>query len=953
MSAKSIKSCVLFLISFFISISIVYSQNYSSSNYNQYFAKGNKLAEELDLLYNLDFGLPPGGLNADRIGAKISVLCDINGDGYDDWASVGGADYETGIGSRSIHFFLGGPDRLQEAALADYIIYSSLEIQLGNGVWKAGDVNGDGFDDIILFCYYVNTTGGEYVHALYFGGEPFDTEPDILFRKLEEHPGAAFESSDAGDVNNDGYDDVLLSVSGSTDTSHVYLYYGGETMDNVPDIIFAGAVVAKRFGGATAAGDVNNDNFDDIIVSTYQGAELFFGGEQMDTEPDMLFDDFMGAGFGTGPQVADAGDVNNDGYADILMTANVAETKAIICFGGSPIDPVPDVVIPIWTPETYFGLSSSSAGDVNNDGYDDLILGTSTYWPIEQGEARIYYGGASMDSIADYSVLGPPYNVFGFSVAGDADFDGDGYSDYLIGDIGNAGSIDKHDEAGSISLFYGGQTLSGTPAAFYEGVAAEEGFGWSVAHAGDINNDGFPDIIVGAPDHYGLAQNAGAYYYSGRAYLFLGSATPDTENDLVLDTATPYNGDSRLFGRNVGGCGDINNDGFSDFYVTEKYRVAIFLGSSDPDSIADYVITLNVPDYSVCAPGDVNNDGYDDMLFGKPGEGTGGTCYLYLGGENLLDGVDVTFSGLNSGDAFGTTITAAGDLNNDGFNDFLISAPGNDQNNVDAGAFYVFFGAATVSDTAGLVIYRNATVYETVCSEGDINNDGFSDIAIGDPFYSETASSFEGKVDIYYGGANMDDVADIEWTGRAGKRFGALVQFFPDMNGDGYDEFFLNINIYYGGAEIDTTVDISEPFESIPIVAFHDAENRVQFAVGKSYHSGPGLGMGRVTVYSTSIVNSLDPGQNGIKPVQFELHQNYPNPFNPSTSISFTLPEATVVKISVYNSLGEKIVDLINSQMEVGYHKIDFDGANLSSGVYIYKLQTKNILEMKKMLLLK
>lgn len=926
----------------------------------------NAQEDQLDLYYTLDLGLPPGGLNTSRIGAHVSILGDINGDGYDDWASVGGADYVTGTGMVSIHFFLGGPDRLQEAAVADYIIYGTPAIQVGNGVWKAGDVNGDGFDDVLLYCYYAYETGGEYVHALYFGGEPFDTEPDILLRKLENHPGIANQSSDAGDVNNDGYDDVLLSIStsiGSVDTAHVYLFYGGETMDDIPDVILAGTVIppglaggAKRFGGATAAGDVNNDDFDDIIIATYQGAELFFGGDPMDKESDALFTDFRGAGFGAGPIVADAGDLNNDGYADILMTANVAQTKAIICYGDSIVDTVPDVVIPMWTTETYYGISASCAGDVNNDGFDDLILGTMTFWPIEQGEARIYYGGAAMDSVADYSVLGPPYNVFGFTVAGDGDFNGDGYSDYLVGDIGNAGTIDKHDEAGSISLFYGGEILSAIPAAFYEGVAAEERFGWSVAHAGDVNKDGYPDILVGAPNHYGRAKDAAVNYYSGRAYLFLGSETPDNEVDLILDTETPYNGDQRFFGDNVGSCGDINNDGFSDFYVTEKYRIAVFLGGSEPDSIADYVFSTNTTAYTFCAPGDVNNDGCDDILFGKPGDGIGGTVYLYLGGDNLMDGVDVTLSGLNSGDAFGKSMIAAGDLNNDGFDDFLISAPGNDQIKNNGGAVYVYFGAASISDTAGLIIYRNfeGPTYdsERIAGDGDINNDGYSDIVIGNPYFSKSASSYEGMVQIYYGGTDMDDVADIEWTGSAGKLLGSMVEFFPDMNYDGFDDLFLDNNIYYGAAEPDTTVDIASPFTSLPVAAFQDSET-VYFAVGNAEHHGPGLSMGRVSVYSTSVLNTRVAEAEYAKPAQYTLAQNYPNPFNPITTINYQLPVTGQVELSIYNILGQKVATLVSGQHAAGRYKVNWNASGFSSGIYFYKLETQDNVLVRRMLLIK
>lgn len=88
-------------------------------------------------------------------------------------------------------------------------------------------------------------------------------------------------------------------------------------------------------------------------------------------------------------------------------------------------------------------------------------------------------------------------------------------------------------------------------------------------------------------------------------------------------------------------------------------------------------------------------------------------------------------------------------------------------------------------------------------------------------------------------------------------------------------------------------------------------------------------------------------------PNQFELSQNYPNPFNPSTTIKFSLPEAANVKISIFNVVGEKVVDIINENKEAGYYSINFDGSKLSSGFYIYRLETNSFTSVKKMLLLK
>ncbi len=86
---------------------------------------------------------------------------------------------------------------------------------------------------------------------------------------------------------------------------------------------------------------------------------------------------------------------------------------------------------------------------------------------------------------------------------------------------------------------------------------------------------------------------------------------------------------------------------------------------------------------------------------------------------------------------------------------------------------------------------------------------------------------------------------------------------------------------------------------------------------------------------------------------EFKLSQNYPNPFNPSTTISFALPKQADVKLNVYNPIGEKVVELLNGNISAGYHQVNFDGSNLSSGLYFYKISAGNFVSVKKMMLLK
>ena len=91
----------------------------------------------------------------------------------------------------------------------------------------------------------------------------------------------------------------------------------------------------------------------------------------------------------------------------------------------------------------------------------------------------------------------------------------------------------------------------------------------------------------------------------------------------------------------------------------------------------------------------------------------------------------------------------------------------------------------------------------------------------------------------------------------------------------------------------------------------------------------------------------------GVIPAEFSLKQNYPNPFNPSTKIGFTLPSESNVKISIYNLIGQKVAEVVNSKFTAGNHSIDFNGSNLSSGIYLYKIEAGSFSSVKKMQLIK
>jgi hypothetical protein len=156
-----------------------------------------------------------------------------------------------------------------------------------------------------------------------------------------------------------------------------------------------------------------------------------------------------------------------------------------------------------------FGISVSNAGDVNGDGYDDIIIGASNY-SSNTGRAYIYYGGLSMSTIANVILTGgATNNYFGRSVSTAGDVNGDGYSDVIVGAYGYTTST------GRAYIYFGGAIMNNIADITMTGEATFNLFGISVSAAGDVNGDGFSDVLVGAN---------GFNSSTGRAYIFLGGA---------------------------------------------------------------------------------------------------------------------------------------------------------------------------------------------------------------------------------------------------------------------------------------------------------------------------------------------------------------------------------------------------------------------------------------------
>lgn len=397
-----------------------------------------------------------------------------------------------------------------------------------------------------------------------------------------------------------------------------------------------------------------------------------------------------------GYSVAAVGDFNGDGFADCAVGAPLDAAageeagRVFVRFGG-PAGDRPPLLVLDGQPGDRFGWSLASAGNVNGDSYDDLIVGAPAA-NTDAGRAYVFFGGPSPDGTADlvlaHSGAG---DGFGHAVASAGDLDGDGLDDLAVGapfrDAGAANS-------GSCFLYLGGSTPDSGADLVLDGVEANAGFGLALGSARDLNRDGYADLVVAAPLSSVDGPNA------GQAYLYLGAASLDSGVDLTLHGLEPQG----EFGRALAALADWNGDGFPDLVVgapakdngASEGKVFVFQGGRVPDAAPDLILAGSRPidGFGAAVGGShFNGDDFSDLLVGAPYNDAGGAeagrVYLYYGGLFPDDVADHLLTGPAPGDQFGRAAAAAGDTHGDDFADVLTGAPFDDVSGEDAGAGYL------------------------------------------------------------------------------------------------------------------------------------------------------------------------------------------------------------------------------------------------------------------------
>jgi len=846
-----------------------------------------------------------GTHNGERVGFVLSRLGDVNGDGLADFA----------IGSP--HSNPSDPETTKRDAGAVYLILGKPRADL---------------------AYNVSL---ENANAIFWGKNVFDAMGSDI--------------SDQGDINGDGYDDILIGASGGSapqNPGHAFIVFGKAAADWGKNFILEDQADASFYGEAyshlagqsvSIVGDINADGYDDFLVSAPKACDL-----GQDRGRVYLF-----KGKASGWQ------------------RNIALAQADAIFHGIEQD-------------GQAGYCAKGVGDVNGDGVPDFAIGAKE--TPANGRVYLFFGNRQFNwgtnfqlDDADVIFTGEEtysYGIAGGRIAAAGNLNNDSYDDFLISDF-------RYDQfRGKVYVIFGKTTsgwtdisLSQSNASFL-GENRGDGAGLGLGSNFDCNNDGLSDIVVGAPN------NTVNGDYSGIAYLIKGKQD-DWQNNisLLLNDGYRYGPSAdQQMGFAVNGIGDFNGDGGGDFVFSATYnddggfrdygKVFLFLGEKAYETVkgsVTYITDLPVAGVTL-------NDN------GVPQTTTDATAEYSL---QLKAGQDHTVTPTKSkGEDVGTSVVSSWDA-------VLAARHSVGLGNLDSQQRQ----SADVDDDGRVTMYDAVHIarYAVGITAGGSRVGNW----VFDPESREYLDFHDFQTDQDYTAMIVGDV-DANWSPSmplAMSQQGvldspqwesssamegnllrvtlsltdriSLISFDAELEYDA--EVFEFTGFEKGEMAEDFQVFSSAQEGSVRLGGFRvdPLDEEGTLLVLTFTHRDQAAESGHVSLTRIQLnerltketVTLYDSGQ-GVMVSDFTLYDNYPNPFNGRTTLKFDLQQEDRVRIVVYDRMGRLVREIVNQTLGPGRYRRTWDGTSqngesVASGVYIVTASTSRSIKSKKVIFVK
>ncbi len=604
--------------------------------------------------------------------------------------------------------------------------------EFGRAAAPAGDVDGDGYGDLLVGAPFNDAGGLDSGAAYVLRGSPQGPLP-APWKLPGQAPYDTFGMavSPAGDINGDGYADVLVGAPGAdaaglANAGRVYLFLGSPTGPvSPPAWVQSGQNAGDQLGAGLAyAGDINGDGRPDVALGApgypagqaYGKAYLYLNtGSALASQPQWTG---LGqtAGDRFGAALAGGGSVNQDTLADLLVGAPGNNGAVYLYTGASGgLSNAATWSIPGDQPGSQLGAALSLAGDLNGDGFNDIAIGRPGFDEggySDIGELLVKYGGpngplGSWD--LTYFTRAANQNM-GTSVSLGGDYNGDGYADLLGG--APASPNQWGNTTGALKLIAGGPQVKPDGMTNRDfGAQVGESYSFVVAGAGDLDGDGYTDLLATSPGY-----NAPGQADVGRVYLYRAAGGMPGPVDLGT---VPGNL------RKAFPAGDLNGDGYADLALRPGSVSGSFdllfgspTGYSVPAAWHSAADAASQRGASIAPAGDIDSDGYADLLVGAPAGA--GRLEVYRGQASGPQ-TNPTWSIAGASTGLGTAVAPAGDVNGDGYADFLAADLGN--------KVYLYQGSA-LGPVAAAWSVSGATVSPATLAAGDVNGDGYSDLVV-------------------------------------------------------------------------------------------------------------------------------------------------------------------------------------------------------------------------------